>query len=84
MRSVGVKELRDNMSRILREAAEKGEEISITGHGREVARLVPPRKTMTREALARLWRDIHQTADEISALWPEGASAADAVRGDRH
>ncbi len=83
MRAIGVKELRDNMSRILQEVADRREEISITNHGKEMARLVPPRRAVTREELAGLWRDIDRTAQEISALWPDGVSAVDAVREDR-
>lgn len=42
MRQVAVAEAKDGFSRLIA-AAEGGEEIGITRHGREVARIVPPR-----------------------------------------
>lgn len=38
---------------------------------------------MPREELANLWREIDRTAEKITALWPKGVSAIDAVREDR-
>ncbi len=43
MRSVGAYEAKTNLSRLL-EDVESGETISITLHGREVAKLVPARE----------------------------------------
>ncbi|HTN24508.1 MAG TPA: type II toxin-antitoxin system prevent-host-death family antitoxin [Solirubrobacteraceae bacterium] len=40
MRAVGVRELRQNLSRYL-QAVKAGEALVVTEHGREVARLVP-------------------------------------------
>ena len=41
MRSVGVRELKERTSQVLRELQASGEEIEVTHHGRVVARLVP-------------------------------------------
>ena len=41
MAAVGVRELKDNLSRYIRRV-EAGERIAITAHGRVVAELVPP------------------------------------------
>ncbi|MFN2538708.1 MAG: type II toxin-antitoxin system Phd/YefM family antitoxin [Mycobacteriales bacterium] len=41
MKTVGVRELRQNASELLAELATTGESILITNHGRLVARLVP-------------------------------------------
>ncbi|MPZ17808.1 MAG: type II toxin-antitoxin system prevent-host-death family antitoxin [Luteitalea sp.] len=41
MTSVGIRELKDNLSRYVRRI-EVGERIAITAHGRVVAELVPP------------------------------------------
>ncbi|MDQ6747619.1 MAG: type II toxin-antitoxin system prevent-host-death family antitoxin, partial [Candidatus Dormibacteraeota bacterium] len=40
MSSVGIRELRDNVSAVIRRVA-KGESIDVTDHGHPVARLVP-------------------------------------------
>jgi prevent-host-death family protein len=43
MRSAGIRELKDNLSRYVRRI-EAGERIAVTAHGRVVAELVPPTK----------------------------------------
>jgi prevent-host-death family protein len=49
MREVGAFEAKNTLSALL-DLAEKGEEVIITRHGKEVARLVPPRGRPNREA----------------------------------
>jgi len=52
MRSIGVRELRQQASRYLREV-ERGDAIEVTDHGRPVARLVPiPRSSRVDALLA--------------------------------
>jgi prevent-host-death family protein len=41
MAALGIRELRDNLSRCIRRV-EKGEQIAVTAHGRVIARIVPP------------------------------------------
>jgi prevent-host-death family protein len=57
MREVGTLEARNTLSALI-ELVEKGEEITITRHGKPVARLVPPRKghdiEKAREAVAAI------------------------------
>ncbi len=83
MRSVGVRELRENMSRILQEVSESGKEVSITSYGKEIARLVPPRKRKTPEEMAGLWSRIDRIAAEVGKHPDGGMSAVDAVREER-
>jgi prevent-host-death family protein len=49
MREVGTFEAKNRLSELL-DLVEHGEEVTITRHGKEVARLVPPRKAVNREA----------------------------------
>lgn len=51
--SVGVRELRQNLSKYLRRVKE-GEALTVTEHGRDVARLVPLAGNEFREMLAEL------------------------------
>ena len=44
MAAIGVRELKDNLSRYIRRV-EAGERIAVTAHGRVVAELVPPETT---------------------------------------
>jgi prevent-host-death family protein len=86
MRSVSVRELKAQTSRILKEIQERGEVVTVTNRGRVVARLVPePRELSVAEKtkMAAVWADMDELAAEIGAHWPEGVSAVDAVREQR-
>ncbi len=83
MRSIGVRELRQNMSKVLQEVSAGNKEISITNHGKEIARLVPPRKRKTAEEMAELWNRIDRISAEIGKHPGKGQSAVDAVREER-
>lgn len=52
MREVGIFDARNSFSALI-ELAEKGEEITITRHGRPVAKIVPPARTEAQKAQAR-------------------------------
>jgi prevent-host-death family protein len=49
MRTVGTMEAKNKLSELL-DVVEQGDEVTITRQGKEVARLVPPRGTVNREA----------------------------------
>ena len=53
METIGVKELRDNLSRILKKV-ERGEVIRVLRHGRDVVELRPVVKNSEQELLSRL------------------------------
>ena len=53
--AVGIRELKDNLSRYIRRA-ESGERIAVTAHGRVVAELVPPETR--RESHRSRWDDL--------------------------
>ena len=84
MGSVGVRELKEQTSRILRRVREGRETIDVTYRGKVVARLVPvdPIGTDTGN-LAHFWANMDRLAAEIGARWPEGLSAAEAVSEQR-
>ena len=79
MRTVGVQELKEHTSEILRDV-QKGQIIDITSGGSAVARLVPvqPPALSDREVEAIL-DDLGSLAAEISAKWPKDVSAQDAM-----
>ena len=84
MRSIGVRELRQNASQVLRRVREKGEEIQITYRGQAIARIIPisTPKAATKK-VAAVWSDLDALAAEIGTRWPEGVTAAEAVREGR-
>ena len=51
---------------------------------REEMREVTRRRRSTPEELDRFWERIDGLADDIGSIWPEGVSAVDAVREQRH
>lgn len=84
MKSIGVRELKANISEILREVEEAGEVIEVTRHGQIVARLVPGSWMVPVDRDANgAWTDLNALSAEISALWPEGVTAADAINDVR-
>ena len=84
MVTVGIRELKQQTSKILRRVREEGETVEITYHGQVIARLVPvnPPASSIDERSA-IWADLDQLTAEISAKWPEGVSAVEAVRDVR-
>ena len=81
MPKVSVRELNRNTSEILRRVREEGEVFDITYYGEVVARLIPVKQARTSAAeIAAHLVDMDQLSAEVSAKWPAGVSALDAVR----
>ena len=84
MESVGIRELKEHTSKIIRRVEERQEEVAITNRGRVVARIVPERdEEELRQRDAEIWRDLRRLGKEISAKWPKGVSAVEAIREQR-
>lgn len=81
MVTVGIRELKQQTSELIRLVRETGSEIQVTYHGQVVALLVPVRKK-TKNA-ERAWTQLDSLAAEISANWKMGLSAAKAVSEGR-
>ena len=83
METIGIRELKIQASEILRRVREDGAAYEITYHGRAVARLVPVSQPARTESLETFWRRWDKLSERISARWPEGVSAVEAVREGR-
>jgi prevent-host-death family protein len=84
VRTVGVRELRDGATELLRRVRDDGETIEVTYHGRVVARLVPVRDPDEPAASASAWRaQADALAVRIGRAWPADVSAVEAVREQR-
>ena len=85
MKTLGKHELTERIDEILRLVKEKGETFEVTEHGEVVARLGPVRepKQAVEDSDAAAWAELDRLSAEISAHWPEGVSAVDAVRDVR-
>ena len=86
MDTVGIRELKERASEIIRQVREVGAVYQITHHGRVVATINPVEpRAMSQEELAAFWRDWDALGDDISRGWPVAVSAADAIGKDgRH
>lgn len=86
MDTVGVRELKQRTSQLVRRVREKKVQIEVTYRGEVVALLIPvpsakrPAKAAADEAV---WADLDQLAAEIGAHWPQGVTAVEAIRADR-
>lgn len=65
MKEVGAFEAKNTLSALL-DLAEAGEEIVITRHGKEVARLVPPRGTINRDAARQAAQRIREMSKGVT------------------
>ena len=79
MRTLGIAELRDNISDILHEV-EQGQIIEVTRDGQLVARLVPAhRPGLSPSEIEEIIAEMDRVAAELGAHWPAGVSALDAI-----
>jgi prevent-host-death family protein len=82
MREVGDFEAKNKLGQLL-DLVERGEEIVITRHGKEVARLVPPQKAVNREQARAAIRRIRERAEKLKLgpfEWAEWKSYRDEGR----
>ncbi|HVA23854.1 MAG TPA: type II toxin-antitoxin system prevent-host-death family antitoxin [Chloroflexota bacterium] len=80
---VGVRELRDHVSQILKRVAEQGETIEVCKHGMVVARIVPS-QPFDEDAAWKEWNEkADELAEQISAHWQGPQDAVAAVREQR-
>jgi len=78
MITVGIRELKQQASELVRMVRETGKEVQVTFHGEVVALLIPVKRTQKKDE-AKAWAKLDNLAAEIGARWPRGVSAANAV-----
>lgn len=84
MRSVGIRELKEQASQILRQVREERAPIDVTMRGQVIARIVPVEQTPLGGAeAASVWAEIDALAAEIGARWPREVAALDTVNDVR-
>lgn len=79
MASIGIRELKAHISEIIRRVQENGEVIEVTNHGATVARIVPAHNRSSNRDENGAWTELNRLIEEISAHWPEGVTAKDAI-----
>ena len=81
---IGVRELKQNASAIIRRVREHREAFTITHRGKVVARIVPIEDPEESRARAKqVWAEMDELAKEIGEWWPADVSAVDAVKEQR-
>jgi prevent-host-death family protein len=83
MITVGIRELKQQASELVRHVRETGGPVQVTYHGKVVALLVPAERSRDPEEEDRAWAELDRLAAEIGARWPEGISAERAVAEGR-
>lgn len=82
MVTVGVRELKQQASELIRKVREDGQEIQVTYRGKVVA-LVVPVKSSSKSVLEEEWNQLDVLAAEIGARWPEDVTSVEAVTEGR-
>ena len=77
MLTVGIRELKQQASELVRLVRETGNEVQVTYHGEVVALLIPVKSA--NKDYKNAWATLDNLAAEIGARWPKGISAADAM-----
>ena len=83
MISVGIRELKQQTSELVRLVRETGSEVQITYHGKVVALLIPVERGLSTNQPGEPWAELDMLAAEIGARWPAGVSAAEAISEGR-
>jgi prevent-host-death family protein len=83
MVTVGVRELKQQASKLIRLVRETGSEVQVTHRGHVVALLIPDAPLKGQEGEKNSWANLDMLAAEIGARWPEGVTAAQAVAESR-
>lgn len=83
MVTVGIRELKQQASQLVRQVREGGNPIQITYHGKVVAMLIPVEQAREPQAEAQAWAELDELAAQIGQRWPGGVSAQAAVAEGR-
>jgi prevent-host-death family protein len=79
MVTVGIRELKQRASELIRHVRKTGSQVEVTYHGKVVARLVPVQPAQDNINENRAWDRLDALTAEIGTRWPEGVTAAQAV-----
>jgi prevent-host-death family protein len=82
MITVGIRELKQRASELIRLVREEGSEIQVTYRGEVVALLIPVARPAPQEEV-QAWAEIDHLAAEIGARWQAGVSVSEAVAENR-
>ena len=84
MYSIGIRDLKQQTSKILQRVREQGETVEVTYHGQPVAHIIPVTSPPLNQGQhSTLWADMDELAAKIGKKWPPSLSAVEAVEEGR-
>ena len=84
MKEVGIRELKQRASEVIRQVRDGKDAVIITYRGRAVAKIVPMVDLEeSRVETSAVWSEMDQLASEIATLWPPDTSVVHAVQEQR-
>jgi prevent-host-death family protein len=83
MITVGIRELKQQASELVRRVRESGNPVQITYHGKVVALLVPAEAVPDPTEEAQAWTALDELAAQIGQRWPKQLSARQAIAEER-
>ena len=94
MKTLELHDLEDRITEVMQSMQDTGETVAVTKDGKIIAHLVPAGfpdllapaslpQWLTQPSDGDVWTNLNRLRDEISAHWPEGVSAVDAIRDVR-
>ena len=84
MEEIGIREFKQRANEILRQVREDQESFYVTYRGKVVAKLLPAVGPHTEQEVASaIWTRMDDLSREVSAHWPNGSSASEAVNEQR-
>ncbi len=84
MITVGIRELRSQLSEIMQQVRSEGQIVEVTYYGETIARVVPAKRRERTEAeVDVILASLDEIAAEIGREWPDDVSAVEAVREGR-
>lgn len=83
MRAVGVRELRERTSEILKEVNETGQIVEVTHHGKVLAHLVPPPRTRHPEEINQALERAHDLMERIGERVTEQTDSSTLMQEER-
>ena len=83
MVTVGIRELKQQASELIRMVRETGSQVQVTHRGRIVALVIPVTPVLEKKKKERAWARLDELAAEVGVRWPEDVSASKAVSESR-
>ena len=73
MREIGIRQLKERASEVIRQVREGNEAITVTYRGRPVARIVPVSEIdRSRAATSAVWAEMDELAEEVAGVGRRG------------